>query len=243
MAEMARTATDPETAIRPIQAGDAALRDRFIEAHLPFVRREVRRFTGSFDVDGEDGFALALEAFDRAIDAYRPDRGAPFEAFARVLIRNRLLDEARRTRSAPVLLSLSSQDEEDGPTLGERLADPRSVRVQEDLEFEESVAELEARLRRFGLSLAGLSGRLPKHDDSRRLCIRMARSVAEDISLFQRMLSEGRLPGAELSRRCGVPSKTVERNRGSVILLALLIRSDLRLVHRYIAGFEKEESR
>jgi RNA polymerase sigma factor len=239
---MVRTESAPATTIEAIQAGDRELRNLFIEAHLPFIRRETRRFTGRFDIDGDDEFALALEAFDRAIDAYRPDRGAPFEPFARVLIRNRLLDDARRRRLAPPMISLSEEDGEDGPTVEDRLADERSGRIQEDLEFEESIAGLESALARFGLSLSRLSGRLPKHDDCRRLCIRMARSVTGDESLYQRMLSEGRLPGAELSRRCGVPLKTVERNRGSVVLLALLLRSDLRLIHAYIAGFEKEEN-
>ncbi len=227
--------------IPSIQAGDGEMRERFLEQGLPFIRREVRRFTRSFFVDQEEEFSIAMEAFDQAIDSFRPDRGVPFEAYARLLIRNRLVDESRRRQRTPTTVSLSESPTEDGLALEETLADPGSGRVQDDLEYKEAVFQLELDLSRFGLDLAGVAGRFPKHLDSRLSCIRVARCLSEDELLHGRMMQESRLPGTELSRRCGIPLKTVERNRASIVLLALLMRSELRLIHTYIAFFEREE--
>lgn len=231
---------DARDTILAIQAGDADLRERFLASGLPFVRRETRRFTRRYFVDGEDEFAIALETFDSAIDSFRAERGVPFEAYARLLIRNRLVDESRRNRRTAPTVSLSESTAEDGPDLGETLPDPRSGSVQDEMECKEAMLRLELDLSRFGLDLEGVAGNFPKHLDSRLLCIRLARCVTEDVTLWSRMLREGRLPGAELSRRCGVPLKTVERNRAGIVLLALLMRSELRLVHTYIAFFERE---
>ncbi len=227
--------------VRAIQGGDEALRNRFIEDHIPMIRREVRRVTRSYFVEQEEEFAIALEAFNGAIDRYRSDRGVPFEPFARLLIRNRLLDRIRRRKFDVPTRSLSEQDSEDGLTLGERLADPRSDTIQEDLEFEESMIGLEYQLHRFGATLPDLVARFPKHRDSRLLCIRLAREIAGDDVLYGKLLSDLRVPGAELSRRLDIPLKTIERNRGSLILLSLLLRSDLRLIHSYVTVFEREE--
>jgi RNA polymerase sigma factor len=234
---------DEQRTIRAIQAGDADLRERFLESGLHLVRRSVRSVTGTVFVEQEEEFAIALETFNGAIDTYRTERGVPFEAYARLLIRNRLLDAMRHGRRGIPTVSLSEPAGLDGPALEETIADPDSERAQDDLEYKEAVFQLEMDLHRFGLDLESVSGRFPKHDDSRRLCIRMARCIAEDGTLHAGMLQEARLPCAELSRRCGVPRKTVEKNRACIILLALLLRSELRLIHTYVAFFEREEIR
>jgi RNA polymerase sigma factor len=238
---MGQQLADAISTIPAIQSGDKGLRERFLESGLPFVRREVRRFTRSFFVDQEEEFSVGLEAYNQAIDSYRIERGVPFEAYARLLIRNRLLDADRHNRTKVPTVSLSEKPSEDGLALEETLADPRSGQVQDDLEYKEAVFQLELDLSRFGLDLAGVAGRFPKHLDSRLLCIRVARCLSEDELLHGRMMQESRLPGTELSRRCGIPLKTVERNRASIVLLALLMRSELRLIHTYIAFFEREE--
>jgi RNA polymerase sigma factor len=232
-----------QSSIPVIQAGDADLRERFLESGLPFVRRCVRRTTGTFFVDQEEEFAVALETFNDAIDTYRTERGVPFEAYACLLIRNRVLDAMRRRQRHASEVSLSEPAEADGIALEDALADPRSTQVQDDLECKEAVFQLELDLDRFGLDLAGVAGRFPKHRDSRLACIRIARCLSEDGKLYASMMQEARLPGADLSRRCGVPLKTIEGNRASIVLLALLLRSELRLIHTYVAFFEKEESR
>ncbi len=240
---MTRHLENPETIVQQIQAGDSELREQFIADSLPFVRSAVRRLTHSFFVEQDDEFSLALEAYNTAISQYRAGSGVPFEPYALLLIKNRLLNWIRSQQRLPATLSLSDQESEDGLELAERLADPRSEQATQNLEFADSMAQVESQLSLFGYSMLGLADKLPRHQDSRLLCLRIARQLADCDALYQGLLQNRRLPGAELARRCAVPLKTIEKNRSSIILLALLLHSDLQTIRRYLAVFEKEGSK
>jgi RNA polymerase sigma factor len=234
---------NPLAMIQRIQAGDDELREQFITANVPFIKRVVRHITHSFFVEQEDEFSIALEAYNQAIDHYKVDGEVPFEPYARLLIKNRLFDWIRRQKQSQQHLSLSDSDPDEGLNLYERLADPKSDHVQQDLEFAESMVHLQLQLQMFGLNLAGLTNTFPKHQDSRLLCIRIARQLSVDNAMYSNLLQTRRLPCAELARRCEIPLKTIEKNRSSVIFLALLFRSELQVIKSYIAAYEKEGSK
>jgi len=229
--------------IQKIQDGDHALREQFIADHLPFIKRIVRRATHSFFVEQEDEYSIALSAYNQAIDHYQVGGDVPFEPYARLLIKNRLLDWFRKQSRTNHEIALSEADTEDGIALEERLADPKSVDVQQKIECEESMIQLQARLQQFGLSLPTLVARFPRHQDSRLLCVRLARQLSEDTSLYDQMVKTHRLPGAELSRKCATPLKTIEKNRASIIFLTQLMHSELQTIKSYLAHFEEEHAK
>jgi RNA polymerase sigma factor len=240
---MARLPEDPQDLIRRIQTGDQDLREHFIESSLPLIKRIVRQMTHSFFVEQEDEYVIALEAYNRALDTYKVDGVVPFEPYARLLIKHRILDWIRRKKSIQPTLSLSDRDSEEGLSLEEQLADPMGNQIEENLEFEDAIVLLELQLAIFGLNLAGLTNWFPKHQDSRLLCIRIARQLSTDHDLYTRLMQTKRLPGAELSRRCQTPLKTIEKNRANIIFLTLLIKSELQVINSYIAVYEKEGSK
>jgi len=239
---MARHLDHQESIVQQIQAGDRDLRERFIADSIPFIKGAVRRVTHAYFIDQDDEFSLALEAFDAAISHFKSDQNVPFEPYALLLIKNRILNWIRSQQKHPPTVSLSEQETEDGLALDERLADPHSGQIQENLEFEDDMARVEAQLSLFGFTMLDLADKLPRHQDSRRLCIRIARQLSAADPLYQNMLQRRRLPCAELARLSGTPLKTVEKNRATIILLALLIRSDLQVIHTYLAAFTREES-
>jgi len=234
---------NPESMIRQIQSGDEALREQLIERSIPFVKRVVRQVTHIWFVEQADEFSIALDAFNQAISRYDTTGDVPFEPYARLLIRNRLFDWMRCQRSHRLETTMTDCEREDGSSPADQVADPDSVTVQQDLEFAEAMTRLEGRLQRFNLSLPRLTAAFPKHQDSRLLCIRIAKALSSDETLYVHLAKTGRLPGAELSRRCQVPVKTIEKNRSSIILLTLLLQSDLDVIKSYIRTFEREESR
>jgi len=85
--------------------------------------------------------------------------------------------------------------------------------------------------------------RFPKHQDTRQFCIRVARQLTCDLVLMEKTLNSKRLPVSELAGRCDAPVKTIDKNRASIIFLALLLQSDLTLIQTYLAAFDKEESK
>lgn len=233
----------PESMLQRIQAGDGRLREQLIEASIPFIKRVVRQVTHTWFVEQEDEFSIALEAFNHAMNHYQVDGDVPFEPYARLLIRNRLFDWIRCQKQARQELTMSDCETDDGPSLVEQLADPKSESVQQDLEFADAMAQLEGKLQQFGLSLPKIALAFPKHQDSRLLCIRIARVLAADKAMCSQLHLTKRVPNAELTRRCQVPIKTIEKNRSSIILLTLLMQSDLDTIKSNIAVFERMNER
>lgn len=232
-----------ESELQRIQSGNERMREQLIESGMPFIRRVVRQVVHAWPVDQLDEFSIALEAFNHAISHYRIGDDVPFEPYARLLIRNRLFDWMRCQKRARQELTMTDCETEDGSSPVEQLADPVAECVQQDLEFADAMVLLEARLAHFGLSFPVLAAGFPRHQDSRLTCIRIARELAGDQALMRQLQVKRQIPGAELSRRCQVPIKTIEKNRSSIILLTLLMQSDLDQIKSNMALFERENSR
>lgn len=240
---MIRPLENPGSTIQLVQAGDHRLREQLIADHVPFIKRTVRRITHTYFVDQNDEYSIALEAFNTAIDHYHAESDVPFEAYAGLLIKNRLLNWFRQQKHALPTVSLSESDTDDGIPLSERLADPKGSQIQENLEFEEAMIHLELALKQFRLTMAVVTARFPSHQDSCRLCIRVARQLTSDDALYGHMMQCQQLPGQELARRCQVSVKTIEKNRSSIIFLSLLMQSELQGIQAYITYFEKGASK
>lgn len=232
----------PELIIEQIQSGNSDLRNNFIADHLPLVRRVVRKFTRTYFVDHLDEYSIALQAFDQALAHYKVGSQMPFEHYARMLMKNRLIDWVRQQQRYQPTISLSEDDPEDGLPLSERIADSRTSHIQENLEIEESMIRLQWQLKQFKLNFAQLVRSFPKHRKSKIMCLRIAKALATDKILYQRLLESKRLPGKDLSRICSVPLKTVEKNRANIIFLFLLMQCDLPHLQEYIRNYERKDN-
>jgi RNA polymerase sigma factor len=229
----------PELLVERIQAGDERLRNQFIAESVPEIKHWVRRITRSFFAEQEDEFSIALAGFNQAIDRFSSQMNVPFYSYANMIIKHRLFDWMRRQKRQQAI-PFSDCDTEDGKPIEDQLSDPASEQPGQNLEIQESFMQLELQLEQFGFNLAGITADFPKHQDSQTFCIRVARQLSADEALFSHMQDKRRLPGVELARRCQVPVKTIEKNRSSIILLALLMRSDLQVIKSYMTVFEKE---
>lgn len=224
-----------------VQAGNIDLRNRFIADHLPLIRRVVRQFTRTYYVDQLDEYSIALLAFDQALEHYKVDSQVPFEHYARVLMKNRLIDWMRQQQRNLPTVSLSENDPADGLSLSERIADSKTSRIQEDLELEEAMIHLHWQLQRFKLDFARMVRSFPRHRKSKIMCIQVARKLISRPELKEKLMQSKRLPGKELSMLCQVPVKTIEKNRANIIFLTLLLQSDLPQLKSYISAYERKD--
>ncbi len=237
---MFRRPCQPEIVIDRIQAGDEPLRNQFIADSVPEIKHWVRRITHSFFIEQGDEFSIALEGFNQAIDRFSGSMNVPFFSYAQMIVKHRLFDWIRRQKIHQRTLTFSDFDTEEGIPLEDQLSDPGSGQICQNLEISESLLQLEIQLELFGLRFSDLTEHFPKHRDTQSFCIKAARHLSGDAVLFTPFMTKHRLPGAELARRCQVPVKTIEKNRSSIILLTLLMRSDLQVIKSYIAAFDKE---
>ncbi len=234
-------------ASRVLQArnGEAAERNRLIEDYRPFVAGIVRKMLGatlpeqgSVEISRRDEFSVGLMGFNEAIDRYLPATGVPFLSFAGLVINRRLVDWFRHESNARSTYRFSELEEDGETSYADRLAAPERNLLAE-METEEEIRILLRRLDELGLSLSRLQRKFPRHGDSRLLCVRIARLLKEDPELMAGLGRTRRLPCADLSVRSGTPVKTIEKNRGSIILVALMMDSGLDVIKGYLKKLEE----
>ncbi len=75
---------------------DDGARERLLRDYQPFVIRYLSDLLGRFiEVENDEAYPVALEAFNEAIDRYEKSRGA-FLTFSKMVIKSRVFDELRK---------------------------------------------------------------------------------------------------------------------------------------------------
>ena len=72
---------------------DKQIRESVIVKYTPFILKTASDLTGRYINQGiDEEYSVSLIAFNEAIDSFDSTRGVSFFAFARVVIRRRLMD-------------------------------------------------------------------------------------------------------------------------------------------------------
>lgn len=228
---------DTEEKIRKIKQGDRLAREDFLESYRPFVFKAACKFARRFLEWGrDDELAIALIAFNEAIDRFREDSGVPFLAYARMVMSSRLTDLRRReNRNAMVNVPL--------PPPADGLNDAEFRKAWEiyweeasSREREEEIKEFEELLNTYGVSFKDLVRCSPRHHDTRQSLMLAARILVEKNNLFEVLRVKKKLPLAELEKDTGISRKTLERGRKYIIAMSLLIyrREDFLYLGSYL---------
>jgi RNA polymerase sigma factor len=230
-----------ESQVRRIQAGDQDLRNQVITECLPYIKGVLHHMLQHTWIEQSDEYSVALIAFNESIDRYRWETRVPFLRFAGLVINRRVIDWLRQQRQhRTVQLDGFLDDQEDAAL--DRLASSPAELIWQNMEIEEEITVLIRRMQAYDLTFSRLTQVFPSHRDSRLNCLHAARILLADPFLRQRFEAEHRLPAAELSRRGDIPLKTIERNRLSIIFLALLESSGLDMIKAYLKAYSKEDA-
>lgn len=208
--------------------GDRQAREELLAACRPFVVRVAAGICRRHMEWGhDDELSVGLIALDEAIDRYEESREVPFLAFARLTIRSRITDYLRREsrQAAHQAASLEVVQEETGVSRAEAdLAWQEYLARETARERQEEIQDYARLLSDFDITFAALAGCAPKHRDARAGLLQVARTLAGDGELFNRLVTRKKLPIQELSVLTGVHRKTLERGRRYIIAMALLWR-------------------
>ncbi|MFD1953537.1 RNA polymerase sigma factor SigI [Paenibacillus thailandensis] len=240
----------PEQQVLCIAQGDEQLREHFIYSYKPFILKTASRFCKKYvNPEKDDEFSIALMAFNEAINQYSPSAGKSFLGFAETVIRRRLIDYVRKEQRHAVVSAYSAYEQEDEER---QLYNPLEVkralqhydfaRVADERRME--IGEFNEELRSYGITFAELVECSPKHADSRRMLMDIARTLAEDEKLMRALQTKGKLPVKELTDACGVSRKTIERNRKYIIALCCVMTGAYPYLRDYLkVGGGKDEER
>lgn len=235
-----RAAKAPEL-LAAARSGDGQARERLIHDYTPFVLRVASQAAGRYlQVGVDEEYSIGLLAFNEAIDAYDPGKGA-FLSFAQTVIRRRLIDYFRQRHHRPPETSLEAEAEGEAeghasPAL-EQAARRAWSQHEETWQRSEEIAEFRRILRGYDIELADLARACPKHADTRARVLRVAHRLAEDAVLAGSVVKHKVLPlraMAGLLADTGVSRKTVERHRKYLMAVFLLLVHDFPYLKAYV---------
>jgi len=210
--------------------GDRNAREELIAAHQSFIAGCVAKAVpGRGGIRDTDEYSIALIAFNEAVDGYDPARGASFHGFARQVISRRLVDYYRASRRF-------------SPELPQ--AEPPEETVESDFtlpedDVREEIERFATRLGEFGITLEDLVRETPRHRDSRKMAIGIARRILEDPELRAGLERKRRLPFNLLLRQLVFNRKTIQRHRKYIIGAYLILAGDFPVLREYVRDAEK----
>ena len=214
---------------------DTQAADRLIEAYMPFIRSETAKFLRRPPVEGrDDALSIAMMAFHEAVIGYAPGRGG-FLRYAALLIKSRLIDEARRQRRHRDSLSLDAPTAS-GTTLSDVL--PSGENPGEALALREAtrdeILELSAQIASFGVSLSDVADNCPRQGRTLEACRRALAHARTHPDLLEELVARKRLPIARLAQGSGVERKTLERHRKYLVALLLIHTNGYEIIRGHL---------
>lgn len=229
--------------IKKIKTGDAALRDKLINDYNPFIIKIVSKTTGMYvDLENTEEFSIGLIAFNEAIDCYDSNKNAGFLSFAQIVIKRRIIDYKRKNYNNDKVYPLSyftNDETEKNNSFEEKYLVVDASSLFDNLETKEEIALFIKKLNAFGIELKDLVKSTPKHSDSKRLSIKIARVLVENKELSAKLEKKKTIPMLDLMKLVDVNHKTVERNRKFIISVYLILSSNLEVMQGYVENVEK----
>ncbi|HHV30447.1 RNA polymerase sigma-I factor [Acetivibrio mesophilus] len=223
-----------------IKNGDTELKEKFIKKYRPYLLKIISSTLGRYvDPEVSEEYSVGLMAFNEAIDGFNPDINGNFTNYCNMVVNHRIIDYIRKNKKYSNVIPFSYFEERND--FEEKYLVSDSHYLYENIEVKEEVLQFEQQLKQFGITLEDLVVNSPKHKDSRELCINIARVLAENDKLFDKLLRKKCIPLSELMGLVSVHRKTVERNRKFIIAVSLVLRSSLDEIKQFFK--EPEEGR
>jgi len=234
--------------VKRIKSGDKQLLNDFIKEYSPFIKRTVSITTGNWsDTDEAEEYSIGLMAFNEAIECFDHNKYPKFLCFSRYVIKRRLIDHLRKNiaaKSVPFSSILTDDNEDDSGVyyhkFEEKYLRSDSYKQFENVESIEEINSFTNKLSTFGITVRDLALCSPKHKDSMKLVVKIARILAQNEELYQSLERKKTIPMKELLKLVDVHIRTVEKNRKFIIGVCLILRSNLDILKGYAHILEKE---
>ncbi|HBV86743.1 RNA polymerase sigma-I factor [Desulfosporosinus sp.] len=218
---------------------DSEAREEFLAQSQTFIRHVASQACfRSLEWGRDDELSEALIAFNEAIDLFIEDKGVPFLAYARVLIKRRLIDYYRKQR---LRQSISLDQDDIGRRIDVHLGLDDFREQEQNHERAEEIRQFSKALADFQLTFQDLVEASPKHRDTRETLLRAARELAFDPELWQHVERKGKVPMQALCLKTQIHPKVLERGRRYILAVALLManQNDYVYLREYVLSREE----
>ncbi len=222
--------------IENIKNGDKQLKEKFIEDYIPFILKVISSFNSKLvDLKSSDEYSIGLMAFDEAIIKFDNNKSKNFFKFAEMVIKRRMIDYFRNTSSiSKNEIPLSCFDTSGENKLEEKLSMSDVGYETDRYEFIYELKDFSKQLETFGLNIVNLPEYIPKHKDSKQMCMSIAKKIIDNKNIYQKLKTKKYIKMKELTKLIDVHPKTVERNRAFIICLCIILDNDYENFKAYL---------
>lgn len=201
--------------------------DALVENNLPFIVRTISSVTGRYvSVEHDDTFSVALEAFAEAVERFQEERGN-FLSFAGLVIRSRLNTYLEKENRSAHVLSLEAL-EEDGAQIPS--PEPEGSSLRDEIQM------YQQELLKFGLTLDQMVDASPKHQDTRKNAMHIAKQASEDEKIVSDTYRKRKLPIRPVAALCRVSEKVVKTSKTFILGSMLVFVKKLSGLESWIIG-------
>jgi len=198
-----------------------------IREYEPFILSCAAGISGHPINKSDDEWSIALLAFYEAIQSYQFAKGS-FLAFAKMLIRSRLIDYFRVQNRHLGQVSFDLIDE-----------DEILVQVKSD-DIRLEIEALEQSLSAYGFELMDLAGSSPKAEKTRQACKKVVRFLLQSPILIEEMRKSKLLPIKKIEKDTRTPRKLIERHRKYIVTAVEILDNDYPHLAEYFNYIRKE---
>ena len=225
---------------------DLDVADELIKKYLPYIRKEVYKYTNEYVNDNTDELSIAMIAFHEAIRSYDEDKGN-FINYAAIVMRNRMIDYTRHEQKFNQEISLNAVLRKDDSGREETLEDVISSsenlneKVINQSTTEIEIKEFSKNLSEFGISLQDVADNCPRQERTLAVCREVLHYVLKHREILDKMLKSHHLPVTKIVRESKTPFKTVERHRKYIIAILLIQTNGYHILRNHIKQVLKGE--
>ncbi|OAA83990.1 RNA polymerase sigma-I factor [Clostridium ljungdahlii] len=199
-------------------------RDEFISENKNFIYKCTYTISKRYlQWENDDELSIALIAFNKACDNYTETKGN-FYAYAKIIIRNALIDYFRKNKNSPLLTF------DDSDCSMEKLNNANSI-TSFQLEVEnknraDEIIELNKKLMEYKIDFISLVNNSPKHKDTRDSILKLVLKVCNNSEISNFILNKKQLPVKQICIYAGCNKKFIDKWRRYIIALFILFSSE-----------------
>lgn len=199
-------------------------RDDFIEKNKKFIYSITSNICKrNLQWENDDELSIALIAFNNACKNYVENKGN-FFSFAKVLIKNALIDYFRKSSNNPYLIFNS--DDKELEFIDSKNSLTNYEIQQENLSRNEEIMAFSKELNEFKLSFEVLVDASPSHKDTKDKLLNLAFICSKESTIVDYIYNKKMLPIKEICLLTGENRKLIEKWRRYIIALILIFSND-----------------
>lgn len=221
-----------------IKKGDVSLKERLIGDYRPFILKCVSKSSGKFiDTYNSEEYSVGLMAFNEAIESYKSDQKAHFLTFAEMVIDRRVKNYMKKESKHAKVISFTNLGT-NNEQVYHSMQDDSIVLHFEKFEVRSEIEMFKKALGDYGIELSELLEASPKHIDTRKTCIKIARLIVDNDEMYQKFVNKKILPVKDILVKFRISERTLERNRKYIIASCLVLISGLDIVKGFLLDLE-----